>query len=232
MITTGLPLVEFWEKICPYWSFIWNGGRDVARGAFEKMNNIVKYKKNLIIQTHSFIYITARIKLTLAIFLLLHCHLVQNHSIKLLNSNSSVAIFGVNELDIIDKFPENFQDQILPIDEKINTKQMFDILYIKQSILSSEDWAEIFSDPVKNEIQELVSLVLKKRKEKVLLVIVKWDDPLSPNIKILRTSFYIVGTKDGFAVLFQEIYQNISFPSQYNFEDWIIFRPELIKPIR
>ncbi|MDF3821444.1 SHOCT domain-containing protein, partial [Leptospira sp. 96542] len=42
----------------------------------------------------------------------------------------------------------------------------------------------------------------------------------------------IVGTKDGFAVLFQEIYQNISFPSQYNFEDWIIFRPELIKPIR
>lgn len=101
----------------------------------------------------------------------------------------------------------------------------------KRGVLAYEDWDILVPEVYLPEIQKFAEKVVINKESKVYLCIFKSDDILSPNVKILKTSFYILGTEDGLVLLFHEINTNISFQTQYSFEDWVIFNPSRIKPI-
>jgi hypothetical protein len=113
--------------------------------------------------------------------------------------------------------------------------EVLDSIYIKQNIFSSEDWSKILPkyilDEIKIAFERKEVTDLQEESNHGFLCLVKMDDPLSPNTKILRTSFYIYGIKDGFLIILKDINQNISFPTQYTFEDWVLFKPSRILPI-
>ncbi|MBM9591336.1 SHOCT domain-containing protein [Leptospira sp. 201903075] len=154
-----------------------------------------------------------------------------NSKIKLIDSSASLAFFEVEEEEWRNIFPNEISK--LTINTK-NFQQLPNVLksiQYKRGVLAYEDWDVLVPEVYLSEIEKFAEKVSSNKEPKVYLCIFKLDDILSPNVKILKTSFYILSTEDGLVLLFHEINTNISFQSQYSFEDWVIFHPNRIKPI-
>ncbi|PJZ83732.1 hypothetical protein CH366_10940 [Leptospira harrisiae] len=151
--------------------------------------------------------------------------------IKLIDSSASLAFFEVDEAEWRNIFPEEISNL------KVNTKNfgvlpnLLKSIQYKRGVLAYEDWDVLVPESYLPEIQKFAEKIGTNQESKVYLCIYKLDDILSPNVKILKTSFYILGTEEGLVLLFHEINTNISFQTQYSFEDWVIFHPTIIKPI-
>nr|WP_232373981.1 SHOCT domain-containing protein [Leptospira chreensis] len=142
-----------------------------------------------------------------------------------------MAFFEVEEEEWRNIFPNEISK--LTINTK-NFQQLPNVLksiQYKRGVLAYEDWDVLVPEVYLSEIEKFAEKVSSNKEPKVYLCIFKLDDILSPNVKILKTSFYILSTEDGLVLLFHEINTNISFQSQYSFEDWVIFHPNRIKPI-
>lgn len=151
--------------------------------------------------------------------------------IKLIDSSASLAFFEVEEEEWRKLFPTEISK--LNVDTR-NFGELPNVLksiQYKRGVLAYEDWDILVPEVYLPEIQKFAEKVVINKESKVYLCIFKSDDILSPNVKILKTSFYILGTEDGLVLLFHEINTNISFQTQYSFEDWVIFNPSRIKPI-
>ncbi|TGM72530.1 SHOCT domain-containing protein [Leptospira mtsangambouensis] len=174
---------------------------------------------------------SAKISIVLIpIFFILGCSSFTS-KIKLIDSSASLAFFEVEEEEWRNIFPEEISKL------KINTKNfealptVLKSIQYKRGVLAYEDWEVLVPDSFLPEIQKFAERIVTNPEPKVYLCIFKLDDILSPNVKILKTSFYILGTEEGLVLLFHEINTNISFQTQYSFEDWVIFHPTEIKPI-
>lgn len=164
------------------------------------------------------------------VFFILGCSSFPS-KIKLIDSSASLAFFEVEEEEWRNIFPTEISK--LSIDTK-NFTELANVLksiQYKRGVLAYEDWEVIIPESYLPEIQKFAEKVATNNEPKVYLCIFKLDDILAPNVKILKTSFYILSTKEGLVLLFHEINTNISFQTQYSFEDWVIFHPSPIKPI-
>ncbi|MCW7480165.1 SHOCT domain-containing protein [Leptospira kanakyensis] len=153
------------------------------------------------------------------------------HKIKLVDSSASLAFFEVEEEEWKSIFPREISK--LTTNSK-NFTQLTNVLksiQYKRGVLAYEDWEVLVPDTYLPEIQKFSEKITTNPEPKVYLCIFKVDDILSPNVKILKTSFYILSTDEGLVILFHEMNTNISFQTQYSFEDWVIFHPSEIKPI-
>ncbi|WP_083929986.1 SHOCT domain-containing protein [Leptospira yanagawae] len=149
----------------------------------------------------------------------------------MVDSTSSIAFFEVEEEDWKELFPQTLLQSERSMDHLGDLPKILSSIQYKRGVLAYEDWDQLVPDSYLSEIDKFVQKVKDQQENKVYLCSFKIDDLLSPNVKILKTSFYILGTKQGLVILFQEINTNISFPTQYSFEDWVIFQPMRIKPI-
>lgn len=151
--------------------------------------------------------------------------------IRLVDSSASLAFFEVEEEEWKQIFPKEISN--LGINGKNFTEltSVLKSIQYKRGVLAYEDWEFLVPDTYLPEIQRFVEKINSNQEPKVYLCIFKVDDILSPNVKILKTSFYILSTADGLVILFHEMNTNISFQTQYSFEDWVIFHPTEIKPI-
>ncbi|MCZ8341653.1 MAG: SHOCT domain-containing protein [Leptospira sp.] len=163
------------------------------------------------------------------------CSTLKRENYKLKYASSSIAIYETSEENIDKIFPEEIQSQIIRFEPSEQDLNILSFIYIKQNIFSSEEWVPIFEDQIKTELKLAYKDVLKSQSPNLssLFFLIKVDDPLSPNTKILRTSFYYTRLREGGgAIFFKEINQTISFPSQYTFEDWTLFQSGKIKPLK
>ncbi|MCU0823433.1 MAG: SHOCT domain-containing protein [Leptospira sp.] len=163
------------------------------------------------------------------------CSTYKKENYKLKHAGSSIAIYETSEEKLKNILPEQIQNQILRFDPLESDLYSLKFVYIKQNIFSTEDWVPIIDEQMIKELTLAYKDILKSSPSNLssLLFLIKVDDPLSPNTKILRTSFYFLRLRDGgSAIIFREINQNISFPSQYSFEDWTLFQSEKIKPLK
>lgn len=201
-------------------------------GAKKKKNR----KNREVLRTTKFWFmssLTASAKISFVLFFVFfHSSCIQlQQKIKLIDSTASIAFFEVEEEDWKELFPKNLTQYELSSDHFNNLPKILSSIQYKRGVLAYEDWDQLVPDSYLSDIQKFAQKIREKQEKKVYLCIFKIDDLLSPNVKILKTSFYIMGTKEGLVILFQEINTNISFPTQYSFEDWVIFLPRPIKPI-
>ncbi|TGL45212.1 SHOCT domain-containing protein [Leptospira perdikensis] len=151
--------------------------------------------------------------------------------IKLIDSSASLAFFEVED----EEWRKIFPSEISKL--KISTKNFQQLpnalksIHYKRGVLAYEDWDVLVPEVYLSEIEKFAEKVSVNPEPKVYLCIFKVDDILSPNVKILKTSFYILSTENGLILLFHEMNTNVSFQTQYSFEDWVIFHPTHIKPI-
>ncbi|GBF43395.1 membrane protein [Leptospira ellinghausenii] len=151
--------------------------------------------------------------------------------IKLIDSTASIAFFEVEEEDWRQLFPTQLSQLKLSSAHLRDLPKILSSIQYKRGVLAYEDWDHLVPESYLSEIERFVQKINEQDQNKVYLCIFKIDDLLSPNVKILKTSFYIMGTENGIVILLQEINTNITFPTQYAFEDWVIFQPRPIKPI-
>lgn len=192
------------------------------------MKKIRSTRKNIFINS-----LTASSKITFVLFFLFYlisCHHFQQ-KIKLVDSTSSIAFFEVEEGDWKELFPQSILQSEPSMEHLGDLPKILSSIQYKRGVLAYEDWDQLVPDSYVTEIDKFVQKIKNQPENKVYLCSYRIDDLLSPNVKILKTSFYILGTKHGLVILFQEINTNISFPTQYAFEDWIIIKPTKIKPI-
>ncbi|EMY70359.1 SHOCT domain-containing protein [Leptospira vanthielii] len=151
--------------------------------------------------------------------------------IKLIDSSASLAFFEVEEEEWRKIFPTEISKLNINSKNLAELPRVLKSIQYKRGVLAYEEWDVLIPESYLPEIQKFAEKIVTNKEPKVYLCIFKLDDILSPNVKILKTSFYILGTEDGLVLLFHEINTNISFQTQYSFEDWVIFHPSLIKPI-
>lgn len=154
-----------------------------------------------------------------------------SRKIKLIESSASIAFFEVEEEEWKKIFPTEIS--LLKINAN-NFNELTTVLksiQYKRGVLAYEDWDVLVPESYLPDIQKFAEKIGKNEEPKVYLCILKLDDILSPNVKILKTSFYFLSTKNGLVLLFHEMNTNITFQTQYSFEDWVIFHPSLIQPI-
>ncbi|MCW7461076.1 SHOCT domain-containing protein [Leptospira limi] len=149
----------------------------------------------------------------------------------MIDSTASIAFFEVEEEDWKQLFPTQLSQLKLSSAHLSDVPKILSSIQYKRGVLAYEDWDHLVPESYLSEIERFVQKINEQDQKKVYLCIFKIDDLLSPNVKILKTSFYIMGTENGIVILFQEINTNITFPTQYAFEDWVIFQPRPIKPI-
>ncbi|XDD46541.1 SHOCT domain-containing protein [Leptospira sp. WS39.C2] len=158
------------------------------------------------------------------------CRIFQQ-KITLVDSTASIAFFEVDDEEWKELFPTPFRQLELSAEHLGELPKILSSIQYKRGILAYEDWELLVPESYLLEIKRFVTKRLAENQKKVYLCIFKIDDLLAPNVKILKTSFYIMGTEKGLVILFQEINTNISFSTQYSFEDWVLFQPLPIKPI-
>ncbi|MCW7491582.1 SHOCT domain-containing protein [Leptospira soteropolitanensis] len=154
-----------------------------------------------------------------------------SRKIKLIDSSASLAFFEVEEEEWKKIFPSEIS--LLKVNSK-NFNELTNLLksiQYKRGVLAYEDWDVLVPESYLPEIQKFAEKIVNSEEPKVYLCIFKLDDILSPNVKILKTSFYILSTENGLVLLFHEMNTNITFQTQYSFEDWVLFHPSLIQPI-
>ncbi|WP_232227802.1 SHOCT domain-containing protein [Leptospira wolbachii] len=151
--------------------------------------------------------------------------------IKLIDSSASLAFFEVEEDEWRKIFPNEVSKLNIDTIKFTELPNVLKSIQYKRGVLAYEDWEVLVPEAYLPEIQKFAEKVVTNKEPKVYLCIFKLDDILAPNVKILKTSFYILGTEEGLVLLFHEINTNISFQTQYSFEDWVIFHPSPIKPI-
>ncbi|PJZ47395.1 SHOCT domain-containing protein [Leptospira brenneri] len=166
----------------------------------------------------------------LILFFISNCGSFTN-KIKLIDSSASLAFFEVEEEEWRTIFPNEISKLTINSKNFIELPNVLKSIQYKRGVLAYEDWDVLVPDSYLPEIEKFAEKVSISKESKVYLCIFKLDDILSPNVKILKTSFYILSTEDGLVLLFHEINTNISFQTQYSFEDWVIFHPTAIKPI-
>ncbi|GBF51305.1 membrane protein [Leptospira ryugenii] len=143
---------------------------------------------------------------------------------------SDLAIFTIKKSQLANILPTNIQKSLVSLDEYPNVYDTLPMIQIKKSIFSSDNWEALFSNTVIKEIDSLLREAKLGIPSEGLLVLYKKEDPLSPLTKILRTSLIILKTNNGFIFVLPDINQNITFPSQYNFEDWTLYKIPKVFP--
>ncbi|WP_244310398.1 SHOCT domain-containing protein [Leptospira noumeaensis] len=151
--------------------------------------------------------------------------------IKLVDSSASLAFFEVEEEEWKTIFPREISKLTINNKNFVQLTNVLKTIQYKRGVLAYEDWEVLVPDAYLSEIQKFSEKIITNQEPKVYLCIFKVDDILSPNVKILKTSFYILSTDEGLVILFHEMNTNISFQTQYSFEDWVIFHPSEIRPI-
>ncbi|TGM37529.1 SHOCT domain-containing protein [Leptospira biflexa] len=149
----------------------------------------------------------------------------------MIDSTASIAFFEIEEEVWKELFPKKLRDLPLSSNHLEELPKILASVQYKRGILAYEDWDQLVPESYLLEIQKFVDKIKEGKETKVFLCSFKIDDLLAPNVKILKTSFYVMGTENGIVILFQEINTNISFSTQYTFEDWVLFQPVPIKPI-
>ncbi len=151
---------------------------------------------------------------------------------QLLSSSEDIAVFSVSESILGDIFPESLVSEFVPVPsgKEITVKNLLDRVQLRLSILSSDTWEVLLQDRVTTDMEQLLNAAVMKQSSKVYLILVKKDDPLSPLTKIFRTSILVGHTRSGLVFGFTDLKQNITFPSQYKFDDWAIFKLGRLNP--
>lgn len=151
-------------------------------------------------------------------------------TLQLSSSSEKMAVFAIPNQDLSSILPKKISDRKVFIDSQIAMTEFLKSILVKKGFLSSEDWESLFSGTVLDELDFLLSDAIRKRPAFGYLVLIKMDDPLSPLTKLLRTSVIILKTIDGYVIAIPELKQNMTFPSQYIFDDWTLYEIPSLKP--
>jgi hypothetical protein len=154
------------------------------------------------------------------------CSSTQRKSLdlQLISSSEDLAVFSIQEQDLSSILPKKLGKASVLIDEDIDVREFLRLISFKSSMFSSESWEPFLRDGDINEISILLTKAISKEPAFGYLILIKKDDPLSPLTKVLRTSLLILKTANGFLLVFPDIRQNMTFATQYKFDDWALYQ--------
>ncbi len=158
-------------------------------------------------------------------FLLITCKSsnLKNNQLVLASSSESIAVFALQTDDFSSILPQKLAGSATKIDQRVELSKYLSLISFKKNLLSSENWEPLFSTDELKEMHLLLEKAIQQDSAFGYLVLLKRDDPLSPLLKILRSSFLIIKTEDGFIFSIPDLNQNLTFPSQYKFDDWALY---------
>ncbi|TGN11004.1 SHOCT domain-containing protein [Leptospira ilyithenensis] len=154
---------------------------------------------------------------------------VRKEHLILANSSEDIAIFSVSNEVLSSILPHNIYLLNSIFSEQIEISPILKRVDYRLSILSSEDWNALLEPNTLAKLDEMLSESIQKNPSGAYLILVKKDDPLSPLTKILRTSILYIKTVNGEVIIIPDLRQNITFASQYKFDDWSIYTLEKVK---
>ncbi|MDZ4725112.1 MAG: SHOCT domain-containing protein [Leptospira sp.] len=143
---------------------------------------------------------------------------------KLVSSSGDIAIFSIQENNLESILPIQISNKSMIFQEEIDLTEYLSLLSLRKGIFSSENWEPLFRSNELKEIKILFANAIKKNPAIAYLILIKRDDPLSPLTKVLRTSLLVLKTEKGLVIGIPDILQNITFASQYNFDDWTLYQ--------
>jgi hypothetical protein len=148
----------------------------------------------------------------------------KNLELQLNASSESIAVYAVHEKDLGSVFPRKLSTAALLIESEIDLSPYLSLISFKKNLFSSDSWEPLFKDEEIKEFHELLTKAIKRESAFGYLVLMKKDDPLSPLTKILRNSFLIVKTETGYIFSIPDLNQNLTFATQYKFDDWALYQ--------
>jgi len=159
-------------------------------------------------------------------FFLYSCNSMQKKDLdlKLVSSSGDIAIFSIQENNLESILPIQISNKSIIFQEEIDLTEYLSLLSLRKGIFSSENWEPLFRSNELKEIKILFANAIKKNPAIAYLILIKRDDPLSPLTKVLRTSLLVLKTEKGLVIGIPDILQNITFASQYNFDDWTLYQ--------
>jgi len=152
--------------------------------------------------------------------------------LSLKSSSENIAIFSIDDPDLSPVLPSSLIGISSRISETIPISEYLNQILVKQNIFASDQWLDLFTDIERREIELLLSTAIQKGKSFAYLILIKRDDPISPMTRILRTAIFITKTNGGYIIGIPTISENLSFASQYRFDDWALYRIPKIYPSR
>ncbi len=159
-------------------------------------------------------------------FFLFTCKSVnyKNLDLRLTSSTDSIAVFSIHEKDYGSILPAPLAKAAVKWEKNIDLSTFVPLLSYKKSVLSSENWDQLIKEEELSEIQILLSKSILSDPAYGYLVLLKREDPLSPLLKILRSSFLIIKTEGGYIFAIPDLNQNLTFNTQYKFDDWSLYQ--------
>lgn len=148
----------------------------------------------------------------------------KNLDLRLTSSTDSIAIFSIHEKDFSSILPAPLANASVKWEKEINLSSFVPLLSYKKSLLSADNWDVLIKEEELNEIQILLTKSILSDPAFGYLVLLKREDPLSPLLKILRSSFLILKTERGYIFAIPDLNQNLTFNSQYKFDDWSLYQ--------
>ncbi|WP_411824208.1 LA_1326/LA_4305 family lipoprotein [Leptospira sp. 'Mane'] len=154
---------------------------------------------------------------------------IRKEHLMLINASEDIAIFSVSKDALSSILPNNIYSLSSTFIEPTEISPILKRIDYRLSILSSEDWNSLLELKTLSELDEMLAESIRKTPSVAYLILVKKDDPLSPLTKILRTSILYIKTTNGEVVIVPDLRQNITFATQYKFDDWSIYSLEKVK---
>jgi len=139
-------------------------------------------------------------------------------------SSESFAVYAIQENDFSSVLPKGIAKAGIRIEGDIDLTKYLALISFKKSLLSSEGWEVLFTDLELKEFKDLLSTAITHQSANGYLVLIKKEDPLSPSLKILRSSFLIMKTDGGYIFAIPDLNQNLTFSTQYKFDDWALYQ--------
>ncbi|BDA77102.1 hypothetical protein LPTSP3_g00320 [Leptospira kobayashii] len=154
---------------------------------------------------------------------------IRKEHLTLVNSSEDIAVFSVSKEVLSSILPHNIYLLNSDFSEPTSIGSILKRVDYRLSILSSEDWTAILEQNILSKLDEMIFESIQKAPSAAYLILIKKDDPLSPLTKILRTSILYIKTLNGEVIIIPDLRQNITFASQYKFDDWSIYSLEKVK---
>lgn len=144
--------------------------------------------------------------------------------LQLISSSEDLAVFAIHEQDLSSILPRKLGNVSVLIDKDLDVSEFLRLISLKSSMFSSENWEPFIKDRDIDELSTLLNKAISKGAAYGYLILIKKDDPLSPLTKVLRTSLLILKTTKGYLLAFPDIRQNMTFSTQYKFDDWALYQ--------
>jgi|JI8StandDraft_1071087.scaffolds.fasta_scaffold03473_8 hypothetical protein len=148
----------------------------------------------------------------------------KNLELKLNTSSESIAVYTIQESNFESILPKSLSEAAVRIENDIDFTPILRLISIRKNLLSSENWEILFSEEEIKDFKSLLSKAIQQQSAYAYLVLIKKEDPLSPLLKVLRSSYLIIKTEGGYILAIPDLNQNLTFATQYKFDDWTLYQ--------